>query len=81
MGRDSLANLMAHAREITAGPGETLLLREQGSGSDNGDETVFPFCQPFLTGLHSLLVRTPKDWNEGISEYIFDQLLDWNCSR
>ena len=32
MGRDSLANLMAHAREIRAGPGEALLPREQGSG-------------------------------------------------
>jgi len=46
MDRDSLANLMTHAREIRAGPGEALLPREQGPGSDNGDETVFPFYQP-----------------------------------
>jgi hypothetical protein len=45
MDRDSLANLMTHAREIRAGPGEALLPREQGPGSDNGDETVFPFYQ------------------------------------
>ena len=43
MGRDSLAILMTHAREIRAGPGEALFPREQRPGRDNGDTTVFTF--------------------------------------
>ena len=62
MDRDSLANLMTHAREIRAGSGEALLPREQGPGSDNGDETVFPFTKaPFAQRLSHAVVKIGKE--------------------
>jgi hypothetical protein len=65
MGRDSLANLMTHSREIRAGPGEALFPQEQGPGRDTGDETVFPFYQaPFAQGLSHAVVLPGQNSKE-----------------